>query len=197
MANPIVYRQRRRDKSGEIRFTSEIVRRIPTQQELKELLHYDPETGVFTHLRQRGKGRIGAVAGNFGRQGYWEIRLLNRLFKAHQLAFLYMTGSLPEPPTTPDHINGVRHDNRWSNLRLANHFEQAWNSTIHKHNQSGLKGAWPCKTTGRWISMLQDDGRRIWLGRFDTAQQAHEAWIKKATELRGHEWVARASKVNS
>lgn len=188
-----VYQQRRKDKDGRTKLTSVIVRRIPTQQQLMDLLHYDPKTGLFTHKQTRGKGKSGEVAGSLSRYGYIDIRLLNRLFKAHQLAFLYMTGSFPEPPLTPDHINGNRTDNRWCNLRLANHHEQTWNSTRHRRNKSGLKGAWPCKTTGRWISMLQDGSRRIWLGRFDTAQEAHEAWIKKATEIRGAEWVKRAA----
>lgn len=187
-----VYQQRRRNKDGSTKLTSVIVRRIPTQQQLMDLLHYDPEAGVFTHKQTRGKGKEGEVAGGLNRYGYIDIRLMNRLFKAHQLAFLYMTGSFPEPPLTVDHINGCRTDNRWCNLRLATQQEQTWNRTAHKNNKSGLMGAWPCKTTGRWQSLLTDGKSRKWLGRFDTAQEAHEAWIKMATELRGAEWVERA-----
>lgn len=189
----VVYRQRRIDKNGNVKFTSEIVRRNPTQAELKAMLHYDPDTGFFTHLRTSGKAKAGNRAGAVNWQGYVELRVLNKLFKAHQLAWLYMTGELPPKPLTLDHINGVRSDNRWCNLRLADRYQQTWNTTHHHDNQSGLKGAWPCKTTGRWQSLLNDGDNRIWLGRFDTAQEAHEAWIKKATELRGAEWVKRAS----
>jgi hypothetical protein len=187
-----VYRQRRRDKHGNPVFASEIVRRIPTQDELKARYHYDPETGVFTHLESRGKGRAGQTAGAVDRFGYVEMRFCNRLFKAHQLAHLYMTGEFVQKPYSIDHINGVRDDNRWVNLRVADYHQQVWNSPAHRHNQTGLKGAWPCKTTGRWVSMLQDGQRRIWLGRYDTAEAAHKAWIKIATELRGPEWVQRA-----
>jgi hypothetical protein len=153
---------------------------------------YDPETGTFTHLQNRGKGKKGAEAGKVNINGYVEMRVFNKLFGAHRLAFLYMTGTLPTLPSTVDHINGNRADNRWSNLRLANYEQQSWNAPAHHHNKSGLKGAWPCKTTGRWQSILTDGKRRIWLGRFDTADEAHRAWIKAATELRGEEWMNRA-----
>lgn len=187
------YRQRRRDKHGNVVLASEIVRRIPTQEELKAMYHYDPETGLFTHLVRRGKGRIGATVGKSDVYGYIQMRVYNRLFKAHQLAHLYMTGEFVQRPYSIDHINGVRDDNRWCNLRKATHHEQVWNSSAHHRCKSGLKGAWPCKTTGRWQSLLTDGKTRIWLGRFDTAEEAHRAWIKAATELRGEEWVKRAT----
>ena len=169
-----------------------LIKRTPTQAELKDLYSYDPETGGFTHLKSRGKGKAGAIAGKVNAYGYVEMRVLNKLFGAHRLAVLYMTGSIPELPLTVDHINGDRADNRWSNLRIADYRQQSWNAPAHHHNKSGLKGAWPCKSTGRWVSMLQDGSKRIWLGRFDTAQEAHEAWVKAAAELRGEEWVTRA-----
>lgn len=192
MADAILYRQRRRGKDGAIRLVSFILRRVPTQDELKTLYRYDPETGHFTHLQSRGKGRAGELAGNINSTGYVEMRVFNRLFGAHRLAVLYMTGELPVAPLSVDHINGERSDNRWANLRVANWRQQSWNTPAHYHNKSGLKGAWPCKQTGRWLSMLQDGKRRIWLGRFDTAEEAHRAWVKAATELRGEEWTRRA-----
>ena len=192
MANPLVYRQRRRDKFGNIRVASEIVRRTPSQEELKSLIHYDPETGAITHLQSRGKARRGEPAGSVNKVGYLEVRLLNRIMSGQRIAWLYMTGSLPEQPVSVDHVNGDRADNRWLNLRLATYEQQSWNAPAHHHNQSGLKGAWPCKSTGRWVSMLQCGKRRLWLGRFDTAEQAHEAWINAAIKERGAEWVQRA-----
>jgi len=171
----------------------QLVKRTPTKEELRELFQYDPDTGVFTHLKSRGKGKAGQPAGKVNIYGYVEMRVLNKLFVAHRLAFLYMTGEMPVIPYTVDHINGERADNRWCNLRIADYRQQSWNAPAHHHNKSGLKGAWPCKQTGRWISMLQDGSRRIWLGRHDTAEEAHAAWIKAATELRGADWVQRAT----
>lgn len=192
MAESIVYRQRRRDKSGNIRMVSEIVRRTPSQEELKRLVHYDPETGVITHLQTRGKAKAGEVAGALSQHGYWGLRICNRFISGHRVAWLYMTGTLPDQPVSVDHVNGNRADNRWANLRLATYEQQSWNAPAHHCSKSGLKGAWPCRSTGRWMSMLQCGKRRLWLGRFDTAEQAHEAWINAATKERGAEWVQRA-----
>lgn len=194
MANDSIYVQRRRDKSGNSKICSPIVRRTPSQSELKTLLRYEPETGLFYHLQSRGKGKAGSVAGSPSRvHGYVELRICNRLFPAHRLAWLYMTGELPERPITIDHINGDRKDNRWSNLRLATYHQQSWNTGAQHHNKSGLKGAWPCKATGKWQSMLEMDRKRIWLGRFDTAEEAHKAYLKAAEERRGAEWTRQNS----
>jgi hypothetical protein len=170
----------------------QLIKRTPTQAELKELFHYNPDTGVFIHLQSRGKGKKGHPVGKVNCHGYVEMRVLNKLFGAHRLAILYMTGEMPLLPLTVDHINGDRADNRFNNLRVADYRQQSWNSPVHHHNKSGLKGAWLCKQTGRWMSMLQDGSRRVWIGRFDTAEEAHKAWIDTATKLRGAEWVQRA-----
>lgn len=189
MSSDTVYVQRRRDKAGKSYMTSSIVRRTPSHEELRALLHYDPETGVFRHLRTRGKGKAGAIAGSPSKKfGYVYIRLCNRLFPAHRLAWFYMTGELPELPFSVDHINGNRLDNRWINLRLATYEQQAWNVGAARICKSGLKGAWPCKTTGRWQSIIGTDGKRVFLGRFDTAEEAHAAYMKAAREQRGQEW---------
>lgn len=190
MANGLVYRQRRRDKSGSVKLTSEIVRRDPTHAELLAILHYDPETGHFTHLRNAGKAKAGARAGNINPNGYWELRVFNKLFPASRLAWFYMTGQWPTELI--DHENGNRADNRWDNLRPASYHQNNWNTPAAQKCKSGLKGAWPCKSTGRWQSLLTDGRKRIWLGRFDTAQEAHEAWIAAAVKLRGEEWMKRA-----
>jgi len=97
-----------------------------TQSELKELLHYDPETGVFTWLVRNGSGvEAGDVAGTLTLRGYWSIRYRRRSYRAHRLAFLYMTGSFPTLDV--DHINGARGDNRWCNLREVTSRQNARN----------------------------------------------------------------------
>jgi phospholipid N-methyltransferase len=81
-----------------------------TQERLKELLIYNPDTGVFTHkILRRGRAR-GSVAGCRHHTGYIFIQLDEKKHLAHRLAFLYMTGALPANHT--DHINGIEHDNR-------------------------------------------------------------------------------------
>lgn len=190
MADSIVYRQRRRNKNGDVYLASSITRKTPNQKELMDRLSYDPDTGMFTHLTNIGGGEIGRIAGGTARGGYWEIRIFNRLFGAHRLAWLYMTGELPSGRMSIDHVNGKRDDNRWANLRLATYEQQSWNSAVKSCCKSGLKGAWPCKSTGRWQSVIQTNGKRVFLGRFDTAQEAHEAWVLAATKARGSEWIS-------
>jgi len=194
MAEGILYQQRRRGKDGNVRLTSVIERRVPTQAELQSRYRYDPETGAFSYLVKCGKYNPGDDAGGKrAYDGYSLMRVFNTLFRAHRLAFLYMTGELPEKSVTIDHINGVRNDNRWCNLRVATMEQQSWNRAAGGNCKSGLIGAWPCKTTGRWQSIITiGGGKRLWLGRFDTAQDAHEAWIKKAIVIRGIEWVRQA-----
>lgn len=155
------------------------------QAELLQRLTYDPETGVFRHRKTVGKGKAGEVAGSISAHGYVSIRLFNRLQQAHRLAWLYMTGDWPPVDRTIDHRNGVRNDNRWANLRLADEFQQAWNTPAYQNSQSQLKGAWPCKTTGRWQSIITIKGKRMWLGRFDTAREAADAFERAEAEHRG------------
>ena len=89
-----------------------------TAARLRELLQYDPETGVFTRLVKTSNGiKVGDVAGTADARGYILIRVDGWLHLAHRLAWLHMTCEWPKGMI--DHINGVRDDNRWSNLRRA------------------------------------------------------------------------------
>lgn len=87
-----------------------------TQERLKELLTYEPATGVFRWRERRGNQGGGCVApgdeaGSVYKNGYRMIGVGGRRYGAHRLAFLYMTGAFP--PAEVDHINGVPADNRW------------------------------------------------------------------------------------
>ena len=86
------------------------------QESLKSVLSYDPETGEFTWRVSPSRNvKAGMKAGSFNSQGYRQIQVMGRVYKAHRLAFLYMTGLFPE--FTGSHKNGVPSDNRWDNLR--------------------------------------------------------------------------------
>jgi hypothetical protein len=88
-----------------------------TVERLRELLTYDPETGELRWRVTRRRAAKGSLAGTLNRNGYRNIEVEQRCYKAHRLAWLYVTGEWPKE--TIDHINCKRDDNRWANLRQA------------------------------------------------------------------------------
>src|ERR1035437_5724966 len=97
-----------------------------TQEKLKELLHYDPETGLFTWKNTRHNAvKIGAIAGYWRKDGYVGIYVLGHHYLAHRIAWLYMTCEWPEFEI--DHENRKYSDNRWKNLREATHLQNMHN----------------------------------------------------------------------
>lgn len=102
------------------------------QETLKAVIHYDPETGIFTNLKN-GK-KMGGINAN----GYVIVCVKRKGYRAHRLAFLYMEGNLP--PDQVDHINGIRADNRWKNLRHATSAENAKNQCRHSHCPRSIMG---------------------------------------------------------
>lgn len=143
-----------------------------TQERLKGLLRYDPETGAFSYppSRRKPNGRpAGCARGN----GYWFIRIAGRAYYAHRLAWLYMTGEWPSEFV--DHINADKADNRWSNLRQASNAQNIQNRPFYG-NRAGLKGAHFVEREGVYASSIRVNGKLKYLGRFITAQAANAAY---------------------
>ena len=156
-----------------------------SQDRLKELFHYDPETGLFTWIVFRGGGspRIGTVAGSPNEDGYVKIKVDQKLYAAHRLAWLYMTGSFPSLEI--DHINGQPADNRFSNLREASRTENNRNTKISKNNQSGFKRVTRNKKNGKWAAHIRSNDKQKFLGNFETPELAHEFYCLAADMLHG------------
>jgi hypothetical protein len=149
-----------------------------TQQRLKELLVYNPDTGEFTNRVQRGpRGAIGALTGSLDKDGYNIIQIGGVKYRAGRLAFLYMIGRWP---VEVDHKDGVPANDWWDNLREATRSEQMANSA-RPIGASGLRGVKFDLKTSTWRSRVQCGNIREWLGPFDTAKEAHEAYLA-ATE---------------
>ena len=109
-----------------------------TQAELKRLLTYDPETGIFKwNVYRSDNARAGDIAGAMEKTGYVDISVNAKRYKAHRLAFLYMTGSWPKNQI--DHKNKVRNDNKWLNLREASASENAQNRSVSIRSSTGHK----------------------------------------------------------
>ena len=153
-----------------------------TQSELRALLDYNPDTGAFTWRNGRSNMATGAVAGTNHNQGYVQVSVGDKLYLAHRLAFLWMTGEWPAYQV--DHINGDRADNRWINLRNATNQENAHNhGELPRHNTSGFLGVSYYKRDGSWQGRIQVDGRKRHLGYFATPELAHAAYLKAKHEL--------------
>lgn len=151
-----------------------------TADKLRELLHYEPETGVFTRRVKTG-GRygadVGSVAGCLSDQGYVLISLMSKQYRAHRLAWLYMTGEWPAGEV--DHRDGRRTNNRWSNLRDVPTAINAQNRRgAQSNSRTGLLGAsWNARDQ-RFVARIKVDGQYRSLGGFDTAEQAHAAYLE-------------------
>ena len=132
-----------------------------TADEVRRLLDYDPETGVFTRLA--GK-RAGKTTGSRVRAGYVFIYLAGRTYKAHRLAWLYVYGSWPK--ALIDHINHDRADNRIVNLRDATHTENHHNRKRLTRGTTGFLGVTWHKRDRRWQSHMELERKALHLGSF-------------------------------
>jgi hypothetical protein len=159
-----------------------------TAERLREMLHYDPETGVFTYRMPRKRIRVGNVAGYQRPDGYRRIKLDKQFDYAHRLAWLYMTGEWPTFDI--DHANGKPADNRWANLRQATTTQNLANSRKPASNRSGFKGACWDASKRKWLASIKVNGRNKFLGRFDCPAEAHRADVEAAEKLHGEFAIA-------
>ena len=142
-------------------------KQILTQPELKSLLHYNPDTGIFVRLTKSAFCvNVGDIAGGLSVKGYTVIKVNNRQYRAQRLAFLYMTGSFPK--LTVDHINGIKTDNRWNNLRDVSNQENNRNRKLSTTNNSGCVGVLWYKPNNKWVSYIYMNSKRIHLGYFSS-----------------------------
>lgn len=154
-----------------------------TQARLKKLLSYDPSTGVFVRLTSPSNSvKKGDLAGHLNVHGYYTIMIDRVAYLSHRLAFLYMTGSLP--PVHCDHINHIRDDNRWVNLRLATPTQNAMNQSLSCANTSGYTGVSWNKAREKWEVSIQAHKKRYRLGNFSDLSDA-VAVRKKAEKIHG------------
>ena len=153
---------------------------------LREVLSYDPSTGIFMwRFRTSPTCKLDQPAGMIKMCGYRRIVIDGRSYLASHLAWLYVYG---EPPTdTLDHKNRNRTDDRIANLREATRSEQCRNREVRENSTTGLKGVSRFNKEhqrAKFRSTITVDGKRIFLGLFMTAEEAHAAYCR-ASELHG------------
>jgi hypothetical protein len=147
---------------------------ILTQARLKELLHYDPDTGIFINraVRQGMRKGAGSIAGAKNSLGYVVIQVEKHKHFAHRLAWLYVYGSWPVNQI--DHINRVRDDNRIANLRDVTASENMHNAANGGKNTSGVRNVVWHKRSKRWQAQIMVDNKYKYLGMFDDIEQARK-----------------------
>ena len=123
-----------------------------TYERLKELLHYDPDSGIFVWNIGRPGASVGTVAGAIRHDGYVRIGVDNKRYLAHRLAWLYVHGYMPE--NSIDHINRNPLDNRICNLREVSHMCNMRNIDTPKNNTSGVKGVIWNKHNLLWVAVI-------------------------------------------
>lgn len=149
---------------------------------LKSALHYDPETGVWTWLVDRGPCvKAGSVAGSGGGRRYWQIGFDGHQHGAHRLAWFYMTGAWPVELV--DHRDGNPFNNRWSNLREATTATNRQNETKPRRNLP--KGVSHDPRSKRFQAVIRHNGEYHHLGMFGTAEEAGEAYDRAAKHYFG------------
>ena len=154
-----------------------------TQKRLISLLHYDPETGVFTRLTNVSNCRAGQQAGQEKKDGYRYISIDGTQHSEHWLAWFYVYGRWPTDEI--DHINGVPNQNWFANLRAATHRQNMINAKRQCSNTSGFKGVCYSKEMRRWKAEIRIERRKRHLGYFDTPEAAHDAYKTAAVEAFG------------
>jgi hypothetical protein len=140
-----------------------------TQQELKELLNYDPDAGIFTWRNSRYGVTKNMNAGTLMYLGYIKIEINKKAYLAHRLVWLYVYGYFPK---YVDHVNLIKNDNRLINLREATQSENNCNRKITKNNTSGIKGVSWFKRDKNWRARIQFNGKNIHLGYFKNIEEA-------------------------
>lgn len=154
---------------------------------LKQTLDYDPLTGVFTSLLNKGRRKVGDIMGNKTAVGYMRIWFNGRSISCHQLAWFYMTGKWST--LFIDHKDTDRANNKWSNLREVSKTTNTRNKSKHKNNTSGVVGVSWNKTRLKWQAHICVEGRMINLGNFEymedaifarmTAEKKYGYWLDK------------------
>lgn len=148
-------------------------REMLSYEELRNVLSYDAETGILQwKVRPSNRISVGDHVGNESRSGYLKFGFKGRDFYVHRVAFLLYTGEWPS--ACIDHINGIRGDNRWCNLREANVSENNRNVRVRSDNSSGIKGvSW--KSRGKkWVATIGLNGRKRHLGCYSDMNEAAE-----------------------
>ena len=152
------------------------------RKRLLEVLDYNKDTGIFSwKVSLNRRVLAGSTAGSHDTHGYIQIGIDGRTYLAHQLAYLYVDGNVP---AEIDHIDRVRNNNKWLNLRPLLHQENMQNLSMYNSNKSGTAGVWFSSYNERWYAQLTFGGEQKYLGCFKQKQEAIDARIAAEEEVK-------------
>jgi HNH endonuclease/AP2 domain len=147
-----------------------------TQDELKAILEYNQDNGTFTWIKSPRKGFVGKQAGYLRPDGYTTIKINQKHWMVHHLAWLYVYGTLPK---MIDHINENKSDNKIENLRVCNTALNMQNKRkAQANNKTGYLGVNYAKNVNKYNAQICLNGKSKSLGYFNTAEEAHQAYLQ-------------------
>lgn len=155
-----------------------------TQQRLKELLYYHPESGDFVWISKTGRSTpVGKQAGTLSQKGYVGIRIEGHYYLAHRLAVFYVTGAWPSDEV--DHKDTVKHHNWWANLRDATRRQNACNTKLNSTNTSGFKNISWDKRRQMWQVRMRVNKTMRNFGNYTNITDACEACTQARERFHG------------
>lgn len=133
--------------------------------------HFTVVDGALCWKKRRGKCLAGSNAGHMNMYGYMEVMFSRKHYKAHRIVYELYYGAIPEGMTI-DHINGVKHDNRPENLRLATHAMNSRNQPMPVRNKTGIIGVFQDSRSGSFVATITLNNKSNRLGTFKTLEEA-------------------------
>lgn len=153
------------------------------RKKLESYVLYDKHNGFFKY---RNSGR---TVDNRNQSGYVRVSIDGKRYLAHRLAWIWCNGDIPEGMEI-DHINQVKHDNRIVNLRLGTSRDNKRNRALQSNNTTGINGVSYDKKNNAYEANIKVDGKKVFLGYYDTEAEAKAARyaadrVLKFSELHG------------
>jgi hypothetical protein len=156
----------------------------PDQAGLLSVFTFDPSTGALTHRRTTSSGMQGELATFAHSRGYLSVCVGKQQYLAHRIIFMMMKGYWPEHV---DHINHIKHDNRWENLREVTQADNNRNMPKQLNSATGYVGVSFHKARNKYRAYLTVDGKSKHLGLFDTPELAAAAREQASAQYGYHE----------
>lgn len=146
---------------------------------IRPLAHFKNPHGMNTfNSKHAGKSCTAKHA-----SGYFSLRLDGRTYLVHRVIWKIITGD--DPVSGIDHKDTCKSNNKWANLRLANKSENGCNVSIKSRNKTGYKGVSFDTKRNKFFASIAINGKTKALGRFDSAELAHQAYIAASTKIHG------------